>query len=240
MFGATGRSVFGQVRPASLSTQDTASRLPQPDARRLALGTYSITWYTVRGTDTVRSGGGVERMWIQGDTLVRVRSNQTMIMGRTVDTVMDHVPDMSPILYAMEDSNESKRVTFLPGTHYSSSVRLADGHQTSTTGTLPRRVWDLPSAVLVLAASDLRAGATFDFPVVYPGHPTAFSLHARVTTGALAGKDYLLVQLQTDGQDIGTAWIDASARQPRRFVAPASPGVVLIQDYSQAATRETR
>jgi hypothetical protein len=82
------------------SLQAQSVRAPQPDGRRLQLGTDSMEVFLVRGGDRLRTGTIVDRLdtiRVDGEVrFQRVYSRIDSILGNGVDTLIDRFPDLVP------------------------------------------------------------------------------------------------------------------------------------------------
>lgn len=220
--------------PFAVLAQTAVLRPPSLDPRRLTPGSTSGIIYTVRGRDTVEAGGYVEELTVDTTRVVLVRTTITEPAGQVIDTMVHRFPDLRPLMYS-ETSRKlgSVHVTF-QGTRATGWSRGRAGDSAAIDAAIPAGAWDIPSLVLVVQASELGDGAAFSFPAFYPSGDGSATINAAVTGAeAVRRRSCWVVQVTSEGDSVGTFWIDQETHLLRRSTLSPSPGVSLVLEASR-------
>jgi hypothetical protein len=230
--------IFLNFLPMCAFAQRTLLAPSAVDAHRLTVGTSSGNAFAVRGGDTVQTGTFADEITIRGDTLIFVRGLHDRLLGRFVDTLVSHVPDLMPIGYAYASLTSPAK----GNGHFSFAGARTTGWSSDSAGTVttvsvarPAAAWSIPSLGLVLRAADLREGDTFAIVVFHP----AYSEPGTLTVGVLGSEQvhghlcWRVSVFLDSANNFGTYWIDQATRTIRRQTSPVSPGVSLVLEASR-------
>lgn len=222
---------FAAASPQSSSiVPPTHSVMAVPNARVLKLGTLHGSVYVVTGSDTTLDGTFEEQLLTYGDSIIRIRRGQSTVLGTTLDTIIDRIPDLHPFLYSLHSDKGTNRVVF-HGNQYEASRTTASGQPSSRSGSVPEGAWDMPTNALVVGASQLESGVTLAFTVVYPGADVVGTVEAVVGgVEEIRGQPCWRVTLLFNHEVFATAWVNKKTRRIDKQVAPMDPTRTLVME----------
>ena len=216
----------------SLQAQSVRENPPQPDGRRLRLGTDTLAVFVVRQGQQQRTGLIIDRLdTVRVDGEVRLRRvylRVDAVLGDGVDTLVDHFPDLT--LRGVRSRSEGGGTETLDWRAGRLTGIVAQPGKPPRTIDMeaPRAPYSSASFDLILRASDLSDGYAVAMPA-YSGRQGARNLSARVAGSDVQPGfgDTWRVEADFAGLSV-TFWIVKTSRRVVRQVIRATPGTELL------------
>jgi hypothetical protein len=204
---------------------------PDIDASRLALGADTLAVFRVRGDDTVRTGIIVDVLSIverDGRRLLhRVYVTDDEVLGLSLDTIIDAMPDLTPVRHRRVSNRQGTSLDFAGG-HVNGSITLATGETVPIAQEIPDGVIGAASFDIALRASPLAAEWSGDFPAFLEDSRTVGTLHARSAgIHTIAGETCWRVQAEFAGLPV-TFWISTRSRRLRQQLIVIEPDFAIL------------
>jgi hypothetical protein len=208
-----------------------APATPEPDGRRLRLGTDSLEVYVVRLSEAKRTGSLIDRLdtvRVNGQTMLRriYRTNDTAL-GTSVDTLIDVFATLEPQSVRSYFSRGSEKLDWEPS-RVVGVVEESEGTPRSIDSPRPTGWYSSTSFDLILRASPLSIGYKIAVPT-FSGRQGAYVITATVTgSDAIDGfGDTWRVDADFAGLPV-TFWIGKSSRRVVRQIMHVSPGLEIM------------
>jgi len=218
------------VCAASLRAQ--SARVPQPDGRRLRLGTDSMEVFLIRGGERGRTGIVVDRLdtvRVDGEVRFhRVYSRIDSILGNGVDTLVDRFPDLVPRrVVSQSDGGGTELLTWRDG-RITGSVEQPGQEKRSIDTTVATSLYSGASFDLIVRASPLADGYSIA-AAAYSGRKGARRFTARVAGSEKLAEfgDTWRVVADYGGLPV-TFWITKSSRRLVRQLVHVASGTELL------------
>jgi hypothetical protein len=200
--------------PTILAGQATNAPV-RPDGHKLRLGTDSFAVYLIRGADTTLTGSVIDALTSDGPRLIRVYISEDRVLGSRLDTIIDRLPDLTPIAYHSRSSQLIAHLAF-DTAGASGWVRLVNGDSTPVQVPFDATVYNGATFDLIVRSSRLAPGLQLTVPSFLAGPNSVVPIHGAVSGSAVVdghpcwvfAGDFATVPL--------TLWIDKSTRTLRR------------------------
>jgi hypothetical protein len=196
----------------------------RPNGHLLPLQVDTFAIYTIRGSDTTRTGVLIDALQSTDGRLVRTYRQIDRMVGPQLDTITSTFPDLRPVAYQGLSARFGASLTYRSDS-VRGSLLLADGSSVSVGASLSRPVYDGASYDLVVRASDLAEGVAITVPLFLVAANATAEVSGRVIgSEVIRGRDCWVFTANFAGMPV-TFWIDKSTRALRRQLL--QPGVGL-------------
>jgi hypothetical protein len=204
---------------------------PQPDGRRLRLGSDSLEVYIIRLGQAQRTGFLIDRLdtvRLNGETMLRriYRTTDT-VLGTSVDTLVDALETLQPRSSRSRSDRGTERLDWQMS-RVVGVVEEPDSPARSIDSPLPKGWYSSASFDLILRASPLAAG----YEVAVPTFSGRQGSH--VLTASVAGSDEVeghgdtwRIEADFAGLPV-TLWISKTSRRLVRQVMHISPAMEIM------------
>jgi hypothetical protein len=223
---------------ASLQAQSIHE--PQPDGRRLQLGTDSLEVFVVRQGQQQRTGTILDRLdtvRVNGELRFhRVYRRVDLVLGTGVDTLVDRYPDLAPRTVRSWSDDGGTETTVWRAGRVTGVLEQPNKPQRSIDTTVAASVYSSASFDLILRASPLAEGYEVAVPA-YSGRQGAKNLTAKVVaTEMIAGfGDTWRVDANFGGLSV-TYWIAKTSRRVVRRIVRVTPETELLFTAKRGST----
>lgn len=223
-----------------------AAQLPTPDppdGRRLQPGLDSLAIYLIRGNDTARTGVVWDELAVQqrdGDSvLIRFYHSVDEVLGQRVDTIIDRLADLRPLVYTSRSTRALYFFTF-DSLRVRGSMGLPNGDSVAVDVPLGEAEINSASFDLAIRASQLEPELQFNIPAFLPSARNTVWLRARVTgVETIGAHPCWKVSAEFSGLAV-TFWIDQQTRALRQQLMHLEPDVQLLFTVPRAAAARKR
>ena len=226
--------------PLVSATGQMSAAVPNTvDGRRLRPGADTLAIYLIRGSDTVRTGTVIDRLWVDDARLNRVYSSVDQVLGNRLDTIVSRLTDLRPISYRSRSSRLAAQLVFDRDT-VAGWLRLVSGDSVAVRVPLAGTVYDAASFDLVARASDLRDDLRLAVASFLVGSNTVGSLEGRVDGSAdVDGRACWVFKAVFGGLPV-SFWIDKESRTLRRQLMQLGVDTSVLFAVPRAATSPKR
>jgi hypothetical protein len=224
--------LFFALFACAASLQAQPIHEPQPDGRRLTLGTDSLEVFIVRQGQQQRTGTILDRLdtvRVNGELRFRrVYLRVDLVLGNGVDTLVDRFPDVAPrSVQSWSDDGGTEAIAWR-GARVTGAVEQPNKPRRSIDTTLASSVYSNASFDLILRACPLTDGYEVAAPV-YSGRRGAQNRTAKVTaTEVVPGFGETWRVDANVGEFAVTYWIAKSSRRLVRQVTRSTTGTELL------------
>ena len=204
---------------------------PQPDGKRLRLGSDSLEVYIIRMGQPQRTGFLVDRLdtvRVNGETMLRRISRTTdSVLGTSVDTLVDAFTTLQPQRVSSRSNRSTERLDWRPD-RVVGVVEESDAPARSIDSPRPTGWYSSASFDLILRASPLADGYRISVPT-FSGRQGSNVLTAKVAgSEAVEGYgDTWRIEADVAGLPV-TFWISKSSRRLVRQIMHISPTMKIM------------